>query len=815
MVQPAATALPVASILGDVRAALAANRPVALVAPPGAGKTTAVPPALLDEVWAQTGQIILLQPRRVAARAAAERIAAMRGEAVGNAIGYSTRMDRRSGPATRLVVVTDGVFTRQIVNAPDLPGVAGVIFDEVHERSLEADLGLALALEARSALRPDLRLMLMSATLDVAGFAAIIPDLVQIEAAGRMFPVALRHIGRNPADRLEAAMAAAIRSALAQEQGSVLAFLPGVADIERTARQVADRLPADVDLHRLHGQLAAAEQRAAIAPAPAGRRKLVLATSIAETSITIDGVRVVIDSGLARRPRRDGPQGLTRLETVRASQAATAQRAGRAGRTAPGLAIRLWEAAETLGRPAFDPPEILDADLAGLVLDCARWGVTDPAVLPWRDPPPPAALALARGRLQALGAVDGDGRVTPHGERMAGLPLPPELAHMLIVSAARGHGLLAARIAMLMGERGLGGASDDLEQRLAGWQRDGSARAATAARLAARWAQAAGACETTIAADAAGTVLALALPDRVARRRGTGWLMAGGRAVTVADTSPLARQEWIVVADAAGQAAGARLLLGAALNGDVERLLANRIETHAMLAFDSATTGVCCERQRRLGAITLSRQTDERPAAEQVRAVLLDAVRSHGLALLPWGDAAGALRARLGFAAAHGLALPASDDAALIDSLNEWLAPLVGRRLCDIADAALADALLGRLDRAQRSALDRFAPARLATPAGSSHAIDYVADGGPAVDVRCQALFGLARHPMVADDRVALTLRLTSPAGRPLQVTRDLPGFWAGSWADVRKQLKGRYPRHPWPENPVAALPTLRARRPG
>jgi ATP-dependent helicase HrpB len=806
-------ALPVEAVLADVRATLAANRPLALVAPPGAGKTTAVPPALLGEIWARGGRIILLQPRRIAARAAAERMAAQRGEPVGQTIGYSTRMDSRTSPATRLLVVTDGVFTRQIIAQPELPGVAAVIFDEVHERSLESDLGLALALEARAALRPDLRLVLMSATLDVAGFAGIIPDLAQLESAGRMYPVTLRHIGRDATQRLEHAMAAAIRMALAEESGSVLAFLPGMGEIERTAQQLADRLPADVDLHRLHGQRSAAEQRAAIAPPPPGRRKIVLATSIAETSITIDGVRVVVDAGLSRRPRRDGPLGLTRLETVRASQAAIAQRAGRAGRTAPGVAIRLWEAAENLGRNPFDPPEILDADLAGLVLDCARWGVTDAAALPWRDPPPPAAVAQARARLQGLGAIDGDGRITAHGDRMAALPLPPEQAHMLISAAPRGHGLLAARIAMLMGERGLGGGSDDLEQRLASWQRDGAPRAVAAARIAQRWARAAGAQETSIAIEAAGAVLALAQPERVARRRGNGWLMAGGRAVVVPETSALARCEWIVVADASGQAAGARLLLGAPLNGDVEQLLADRIEAQAVLAYDPVTTGVIAQRQRRLGAIILARHTDERPDAQQVRAVLLDAVAARGLGILPWGEVSTALRARLAFAAAHGLDLPRSDDAALVASLGDWLAPLLARRLSDIGDAALADALLARLDWSQRAALDRFAPARLETPAGSSHAIDYGADGGPAVAVRCQALFGLARHPMLADGRVPLILQLTSPAGRPIQVTRDLPGFWAGSWADLRKELKGRYPKHPWPEDPVAAPPTLRTTR--
>jgi ATP-dependent helicase HrpB len=807
--------LPVLAVLPQLQAALAGNHPVALVAPPGAGKTTAVPPALLGEEWAKAGKLILLSPRRLAARAAAERMAEQLGEPVGQTIGYRTRLDARTSAATRIEVVTEGIFTRMLVSDPELAGVAGVLFDEVHERSLDSDFALALTLEARAALRPDLRLMLMSATLDVAGFAGIIPGLVRVESQGRMFPVELRHIGRNPAERLEDAMAAAIRTALASESGSILAFLPGVAEIERTAERLETRLPADTDLFRLHGAREASDQRAAIAPPPPGRRKIVLATSIAETSITIDGVRVVVDSGLSRRPQLDRSVGLSRLVTVRSSQAAVTQRAGRAGRTAPGVAIRLWEAAETLGRVPYDPPEIMEADLAGLMLDCARWGVPDPASLPWRDLPPAAAVTEAQGRLRALAAIDDAGRVTAHGERLAALPMAPEQAHMLVTAAQRGHGLLAARIAVLIGERGLGGRSDDIEQRLAGWARERGQRADAARKLAQRWARAVGATETEISMESAGEVLALGYPDRVAKRRGEAYLMANGRAVAPPPDSPLARCDWIVVADASGSAAGARLLLGAPLHGDVEKLLASRIESRAVFAYDPATTGVTAETQRRLGAITLARQPVERPDAARVRSVLLDAVAERGLGLLPWGDAATALRARLAFAAANGLDLPASDDDALLASRADWLAPLLGRRLSDLQDVVLAEALLNRLDWNQRQRIDQFAPSRFTTPAGSSHAIDYAADGGPAVDCRVQSLFGLARHPMVADGRVPLTLRLTSPASRPIQVTKDLPGFWAGSWTEVKKELKGRYPKHPWPDNPLDAPPTLRAKRPG
>lgn len=807
-------ALPVETILPALRAALAGNAPVALVAPPGAGKTTALAPALLAEPWATEGRLILLSPRRLAARAAAERMAELAGERVGQTIGYRTRMDSRVSAATRIEVVTEGIFTRMLVSDPELSGVAGVLFDEVHERSLESDLALALTLDVRDALRPDLRLVLMSATLDGAAFEPLLPGLVRLESEGRMFPVELRHVGRAADARLEEAMAGAIRGALASEPGSVLAFLPGAAEIERTVARLEGGLPADVDLHLLYGAREGADQRAAIAPPPPGRRKLVLATSIAETSITIEGVRVVVDSGLARRPRLDRALGLSRLVTERASQAALTQRAGRAGRTAPGVAIRLWETAETQGRPRFDPPEILESDLSGLVLDCARWGVSDPLSLRWLDPPPVPALEVARTALLALGALDADGRPTPHGEAMAALPLPPALAHMLLV-APPGLGMMAARLALLLGERGLGGRAPDLDQRLRGLLRERGGRAEAARRLAARMRRAAGhgAEDAEPPHDAAGQLLALAWPDRVARRRGPAgspYLMANGRAVTVAADEPLAASAWLVVADASGSAAGARLLSGAALDAaSVEALFGDRIETRDRLDFDAASGSVVAERRRMLGAITLSRGALDRPDPARVEAALLAGVRAQGLGVLPWGEASRALRARAAFA---GLAL--ADDR-LLESLEDWLAPLLSgqRRLDALTDAALADALKGLIGGQGMRAIDRIAPTHFETPAGSRHAIDYAAEGGPAVEVRVQALFGLTRHPMIGD--TPLTLRLTSPAHRPVQVTQDLPRFWAGSWAEVRRELRGRYPKHPWPEDPTAAPPTLRTKRAG
>ncbi len=818
--------LPVEEILPALRAALLANAPVALVAPPGAGKTTAIAPALLAEDWAAGGRLLLLSPRRLAARAAAERMAALSGTAIGGLIGYRTRMDSRVSAATRIEVLTEGIFTRMLVAQPDLPGIAAVLFDEVHERSLDADLALALTLEAREALRPDLRLLLMSATLDGAAYDAIVPGLVQISSVGRMFPVTLRHIGRPAETRIEDAMAMAVRTALAEENASILAFLPGAAEIERTAERLIDRLPGDVDLHRLYGARDGDDQRAAIAPPLAGRRKLVLATSIAETSITIAGVRIVIDSGLARRPRLDRAIGLSRLVTERASQAAVTQRAGRAGRTAPGIAIRLWEAGETAGRLRFDPPEILESDLTGLVLECARWGVSDPAALQWLDPPPVAAVAEARARLLAIAAIDAEGRPTPHGDRLAALPVAPAIGHMLVLAAQRGLGRLGARIAVLLSERGLGGRSIDLDERLRLWDRDRGTRAVAARRLADRWADAAAGNARVEPADpqgdAAAQLLALAFPDRVARRRGAAgapYLMANGRAVTVAADASLAAAGWIIVGDAVGSAAGARVLLAAAIDpASVERLLASNIIEEAHFGFDAASGGVIAETRRRLGAITLSRHPGDGRDPAAIVAALLAGVRSHGLQMLAFGDDSAALRARIGFARGAGLGdLPDLSDAALLAGLDDWLAPLLPgkRRLDALTDQMLCAALAGSIDWAWQRRLDSFAPMRFETPAGSSHVIDYAADGGPAVDVRVQALFGLGLQPTLADGRVPLTLRLTSPAGRPIQVTRDLPRFWAGSWADVRRDLRGRYPKHAWPDDPLHSLPTLRARRPG
>jgi ATP-dependent helicase HrpB len=805
--------LPIHAVLPALLAALRDAPNAVLVAPPGAGKTTAVAPALLSEPWC-TGQILLLSPRRLAARAAAERMAQLAGESVGGTIGYATRMDSRQSAATRVLVLTEGIFRNRIQADPELPGVSAVLFDEVHERSLDSDFGLALARDAQGGLRPDIRLVAMSATLDGARFSALLGDAPVIESEGRSHPLTLRHIGRRAEARIEDEMASAIRRALAEEQGGVLAFLPGVAEIERTAERLTG-LPADVDLHRLHGTLDPGAQRAAIAAGPAGRRKLVLATSIAETSLTLDGVRVVVDSGLARRPRYDRPAGMTRLVTERASQASVTQRAGRAARQAPGVAIRLWEEAATAGLPRFDPPEILEADLSPLLLDCALWGVSDPRSLAWLDPPPDAAISEARRRLKTLGALDDDGRPTRHGAALAKLPMPPRLAHMLLEAGERGWGRLAAEVAVLLSERGLGGQDADLELRRRRWRGERGQRAEAGRRLADRWTKLAGG--RSGGEGEIGACLALAFPDRLSKRRGNDgadWISVGGRGFRLDPTSPLAREDWLAVAEIQGAAQGARILSAAPIDfATVEALFGDRIESGAHVTFDPATGGVRTTQGKWLGAIQLAKGQDAKADPQAIAAALVEGVRLHGIDLLPWSENARSLRRRAGFARRFAPDLPDLSDEALTATLDQWLAPLVAgkRRLSDIDAAALSGTLDAMIGWDGRKRLDSLAPAEFASPAGSHHAIDYEAEAGPTVTVRVQALFGLSEHPMAAG--VPLVLSLTSPAGRPIQTTRDLPGFWAGSWVAVAKEMRGRYPRHPWPEDPASAGATLRTKR--
>jgi ATP-dependent helicase HrpB len=815
--------LPIHAVLPDLLAGLRVGSNAVLVAPPGAGKTTAVAPALLAEPWC-SGQILLLSPRRLAARAAAERIAEMLGEQAGGIVGYATRMDSRQSARTRILVLTEGIFRNRIQDDPELSGISAVLFDEVHERSLDSDFGLALALDAQGALRPDLRLVAMSATLDGGRFSALMDGAPVIESEGRIFPLELRHIGRAGEKRIEDDMATAVRRALAEEgEGDILAFLPGVAEIERTAERI-EGVAAQV--HRLHGSLEPAEQRAAIRAAAPGTRKVILATSIAETSLTIDGVRIVIDSGLARRPRYDRAAGVTRLVTEKASQAAATQRAGRAARQGQGIAYRLWEAAATNGMPPYDPPEILERDLSALLLDCARWGVADPARLRWLDAPPAAAVDEARRRLTALEALDEDGRITAHGRLISGLPLEPRIAHMLVRAEERGLGKVAAEVAVLLGEKGLGGTDADLTARLQRWRRESGRRAEAGRGLAKRWAEMlrspraksrdggnAQNVSPSPGMNGTGICLALAFPDRVSKRRsadGADWISAGGRGFRLDPLSPLARAQWLAVGEVQGSAAGARILSAAPLDeSDVEALFSARIADARTVRFRPETGGIEALRERRLGAIRLSSGSDDRPDPGAIVEALLSGVRAGGLSLLPWSEAAQSLRTRGAFAGIEALS-----DEALLAGLDDWLAPLLAgrRRLSDIDRSALSGILEGVIGWEGKQQLDRLAPTDFVSPAGSRHAIDYAAEGGPRVELRPQALYGLAEHPCIGSEHIPLVLSLTSPAGRPIQTTRDLPGFWVGSWAAVAKEMRGRYPRHPWPDDPVGAAATLRTK---
>jgi len=814
--------LPIHAVLDEVLAALAAGPAAVLIAPPGAGKTTAVAPALIAQGWCR-GTVIVLSPRRVAARAAAERMAELIGQQAGQTVGYVTRLDSKRSAATRILVMTEAIFVATILSDPDLSGVAAVLFDEAHERHLDADLALALAIEAQTVLRPDLRLLVMSATLDGARFADLLgrggAAVPVVQSEGKAHPLTIRWLGWRTDQPVEAQVAAAIVGAWGETRGDVLAFLPGVRQIERTADQLAARLPQALVLP-LHGQVEPAAQRAAIRRDPGGRRRVVLATSIAETSLTLDGVAVVIDAGLSRHAEFDKAAGVTRLVTTRASQAAAAQRAGRAARQGPGVAWRLWEEAAHAGRPAFSPPEILTADLAPLALTLAQWGAGDARALAWLDPPPVPALAAARASLVELGALDGEGRITAHGAAMARLPMTPALAHMLLFAAAHGERMctVAARLALLLQERGLGGRSEDLARRLDGWNADRSSRAGAARDLAGRWARAASrlvqAWEPIDLPLA--VLLAEAFPDRIARARsvngapgGEDWLAAGGRGYRLDPASPFVTARWLVIGDAQGEARGARITAALALDeADIARFLPHRLTQRTTLEWNAGETRVEARLERRLGAIVLARVPDPAPDGAAVVARLIAVVRDNGLDLLPLGKASRALIER-----ARHAGLAALSPAALLDSADEWLAPLLaGRRDLAVPPARLHDALLARLDWAQRQDLDRLAPSEFRDPTGASHAIDYDHDGGPAVELRVQALFGLDRHPTVGQPPRPLLLSLTSPGGRPIQTTADLPGFWRGSWRDVVKDMKGRYPKHRWPDTPWTEAPSLKTR---
>jgi len=872
------TPLPIDAVLDQLARTLASGNAAVLVAPPGAGKTTRVPLALLDAPWLKNKKIIVLEPRRIAARASAERMAHNLGERVGETVGYRVRFGSKVSRATRIEVVTEGIFSRQILDDPELTGVAAVLFDEFHERSLDADLGLALARDAQVGLREDLRLLVMSATLDGARVAKLLGDAPVIASEGRAFPVETRYLGRRADAPLERQMADAIATALRADPGSVLAFLPGAAEIRRTQNFLSERVhDASIEIVPLFGALDAAVQDRAIAPARQGQRKVVLATSIAETSLTIEGVRIVVDSGVARVPRYEPDIGLTRLETVRASRAAVDQRRGRAGRTEPGVCYRLWDEPQTASLAAYTQPEILSADLSSLVLDLAQWGVSDPSALAFLDSPPAPALKEARSLLRELGALDGDGRITAEGKSLRALALPPRLARMIVDSHRLGAGEDAAEIAAVLTERGLGGDSVDLDARLDQFRRDRSQRASSARSFAQRWASQVAASEDANAAApsspsplagegrgggppstasigatptpdpspqgggeqqgspkhtreqpaqavgelSTGVMLALAFPDRVARNRGNGsFVLANGRGAAVDQASALARAPYIAVAELTGTAANGRILLAAPITlPDIELRFADQIEIADEISFDRAAMALRARRKRTLHAITLSEATMALlPSAETAR-VLADGLVASGLDKLPWSKPLQQWRDRVMFLRkaerdASQSPWPDLSDDALAAQREAWLMPALHDKtsLKEFSAGDLSDALMALLPWELRARLEREAPTHFEAPTGTMLAIDYEAEQGPTIAVRLQELFGLNTHPSIAKGAVPLVLELLSPAHLPVQVTRDLPGFWRGSYAAVRSDLRGRYPRHPWPEDPASAMPTRRVK---
>ncbi len=813
------TPLPIDEAVPRLTAALSASACAVLVAPPGAGKTTRVPLVLLDEPWARTKKILVLEPRRLAARAAAARMAATLGEQVGDTVGLRVRFGSKISKRTRIEVVTEGVFTRLVLDDPSLGGIAAVLFDEFHERSLDADLGLALARDVQQGLREDLKLLVMSATLDGARVAALLGSAPVVESRGRSFAVETRYLGRDPRTRIEDQVAPAVERTLRAESGSLLVFLPGAGEIRRTETLLKEHVrDPTVDIVALYGALDTREQDRAISTSPPGRRKVVLATSIAETSLTIEGVRVVIDSGLSRVPRYEPDVGLTRLETVRVSRAAADQRRGRAGRTEPGVCYRLWDEPQTGSLEPHTRPEILSADLSSFVLDLAQWGATDPAKLAFLDSPPAPALNEARALLKELGAIDGGGRITEEGRRLRALPLPPRLARMVVDAAAEGAGALAAQIAAVLTERGLGGDDPDLRHRLDQFRHDRSRRAEDARAMAKRWSESAGG-KGRGGDHSPGALLALAYPDRVAKSRGGAsgsFLLANGRGGMVDPASALAREPFLAVAELTGAAAASRIVLAAPITlAEIEACFADSIEDRAAVTFDSASTSLRARRSRRLGALVLSEQSLAVPPDSETAHILSDGIVGLGLERLPWSKAALQFRNRVQFLRrAEGDEWPDLSNEGLVRSAAEWLEPILMDKTMrsQIGADELSDAVMMQVPWNLRRRLDAEAPTHFTAPTGSSVPIDYEAEQGPTVSIRVQELFGLAQHPAIAGGRVPLVIELLSPAHRPVQVTRDLPGFWRGSYADVKAEMRGRYPKHPWPDDPLYAPATRRAK---
>ncbi len=847
------TPLPIDEVLPGLHVALAGRAVAVLEAPPGAGKTTRVPLALLQSPWLESQRIVMLEPRRLAARAAAGFMARTLGESVGGTVGYRVRGDTRISARTRIEVVTEGILTRMLSQDPTLDGIGAVLFDEFHERSLHADLGLALVLETQLQLRDSLRVLVMSATLDGDAVAHLLADAEGpapiVRSSGRIFPITTHYRPPRADERMEAVTARVVREALSAESGDLLVFLPGLGEQRRVAeRLTSGPLPEGVQLHVLHGTMPLADQDAALAPAPPGCRKVVLSTNVAETSLTVEGVRVVVDAGWSRVPRHDPGAGLTRLHTMRVSRASADQRRGRAGRLGPGVCYRLWDAHEEHGVLAQTRPEIIDADLSALALELADAGIPDPAALRWLDRPRSGPFAAARELLTQLEALDADGRITPHGRRMAALPLAPRLAHLVLAAESRGHTALGAAIAALLEERDLlrGEGRDlpsDLELRLDLLRRD--AAGGQEASLHGAWADrdglrrvrqawqellrrvetsshASSRDETLTDTTNAGHLLALAFPDRVAQRRPGAeprFLLRNGTGGVLSRHDPLRDAPYLAVAELDGSPPDFRIVRAAALTREViDDAFLHQLTRSASVGWDDRAHRVQAVERVTLGALVF----EERPLRdldpERVREAVLAHLAETPVSAWPWSDAARRLRERLACAHRHAGASderwPDMSDAALQASTAEWLGPFLEgvRTQSQLAGVDWAEALISMLPWAQRRAFDRLVPTHLEVPSGSRIALDYSDPEQPVLAVKLQEVFGWTATPCVLDGRVPVTLHLLSPAQRPVQVTRDLAGFWASGYFEVRKELRGRYPRHPWPEDPLTATPTRRAK---
>lgn len=814
--------LPVEEIFPDLKAFLREQTTAVIIAPPGAGKTTGVPLALLDEPWLAGQSIVLLEPRRLAARAAAARMAETLGESVGQTVGFRVRGEAKMSAKTRIEVVTEGIFSRRILEDPGLDGVGCVIFDEFHERSLDADLGLAFARDAQTVLREDLRLLVMSATLDGERILSLLPDGRSFQSQGRTFPITTHYLGRNQSLMMEVDVARHVVRLSAKlkpdDAWTLLAFLPGQGEIHRVARYLDEaKLPGHIEVHKLFGAMDYRDQARVLNRNQPGHPKIVLATAIAETSLTLDRVSMVVDCGLSRLGRFDPARGVTRFVTERVSKASADQRRGRAGRTQAGDAYRLWDEEQDRSLIPFAKPEILETDLSQLALSLRLWGAKSTEGLALLDHPPAAAMAEAVKLLQALGALDSAGELTDHGRCMASLPMAPRLANMLLKAAQAGAAEIGANLAVLLSENGLGGKATDLDTRLEALNRDRTPKVVQARQLAQGWArQAQGLVQVKhkVTSHISHHLLAEAFPERIARARGKPgeFVMANGRGVYVEEHDPLARQTWLAVGDLGGGKDRDRILLAAPLReDDILALFADRIERNTVLERGSGRYRAFA--QSRLGAIVLSSKPLDTVPPELLLQAEAEDIQAKGLKALKFTETAYSLCQRVAFLRAHDETWPDLSDTALLASLETWLGPYAaGRSMLSLSGQDVYQALKALLSHDQQRSLEKLAPETLRMPTGSNMRIDYGAEGGPRVEVRVQELYGTTVHPTVGSQKTPITLALLSPAHRPIQITKDLPAFWSGSWAEVRSDMRGRYPRHVWPENPHEADPTTRAK---